>query len=274
MFVAPFPMASACAQLTKVAVIHPFIHLAYAYEFNSASVASEALSLACTEFDHVHTYFTQPPADQSTYHTRSLEEILDRVRKDKRLDGLFQEPGGMNIQTLQMQAEAAIIEHWQAWTLEDVEEQFADLWDFAVKVAIETGSSAVQYDFFLVHELTGLHAIRLLLPYIRQDWWHDILRQYWAWSLYVYVAQLRRPYLTDTPIESIKLEGRGWEWVANQVEVNPNSLDAHWTKVVRALKVGSELEPHRAEWYLKATVKFITEYTHWTGFGKGLPEDI
>ena len=272
--VCDFSVILSCSCLTIVTVIHPFIHLAYAYEFDSVDVASEALSLACTEFDYIHTYFTNPSAVQATYNTRNLEEVLERVRQDKRFDKLFDQPGGMNIMTLHSKAEEAILEHWRAWSVENVESQFTDLWEFAVKIAVETGSTSVEYDFFLIHELTGLHAIRLILPHIRPEWCCDVLRQYWAWALLVYVAQLRRPYLTDTPIADTKLSGRGWEWVEKEVEVNRNGLDAHWTKFVRALKVGSELYPEQAEWHLQAAVKFITEFSSWTGFGEGLPDEM
>ncbi len=100
-------------------VAHPFIHLAYAYEYDSKEVASESLSMASTEYDMMHGYIDNYPPDTSTYKTTDFEEILLRVKEDKRFDGHFDLPGFMNTFTIHQKAEEALLEHWNALDLTD-----------------------------------------------------------------------------------------------------------------------------------------------------------
>jgi hypothetical protein len=227
--------------------------------------------MACTEYDMMHGYLDTPPPDTSTYKTRDYEEILARVRADKRFAGHFDEPGFMNTFTVHGTCEAALLEHWNALDVtEGIEARFEELFDVTVRLAIETGDAKTQFDFFLIHLLTVAHAIRILLPtcFPRQRW-HDIYRQFWLWILLVYVAQLRRLIDTDAS-NRVELNGRDWKWVEERALTDKWSLDAHYVKVIRALKVGSELFGEKNGWYLKASVKFIDEFDGWTGFGKGV----
>ena len=48
------------------------------------------------------------------------------------------------------------------------------------------------------------------------------------------------------------------------------SLDSHYVKVIRALKVAAETWPHNDRFYLKAAVKYVNEFEGWTGFGRGV----
>jgi hypothetical protein len=253
-------------------VAHPFIHLAYAYEFDSAEVASEALSMTCTEYDMMHKYIDKTPPDNSTYKTASFEDILQRVRLDKRFDGIDDLPGFMNTFIIHATREEAFLEHWNALNPSEggVDERFEELFDISVRLAIATGNKDIGFDFFLIHILTVAHGIRVLLPacFPRQRW-DDVFRQFWLWALLIYIAQLRRPLL-DGSTESINLDGRDWKWVEKRALTSEWSGDAHYVKVIRALKVGSELFGDKNGWYLKASVKFIEDFTGWVGFGRGV----
>lgn len=248
---------------------HPFIHLAYAYEFDSKEVASEALSLGCTEYDFMHQYFDSPPPDTSTYKTKDLAEILSRVIEDKRFDGLSEHPGFLNTFTIHATAEDALLEHYNAFVLDDLEGQFEDLFDVAARVAVETGDAAQQFDFFLIHVLTTLHAIRVISPHAPTGHRYNIIKQFVMWTLLIYVAQLRRP-VKQGLIKAVDLKDRDWDWVRENALTNQFSLDSHYVKVIRALKVGEELFGSKDSWYLKAAVKFVDEYKEWTGFGLGV----
>ncbi|EHY52808.1 hypothetical protein HRR83_007641 [Exophiala dermatitidis] len=250
---------------------HPFIHLAYAYEFDSKEVASEALSLGCTEVDFMHKYFDNPPADtgKSTYKTKDLLEILGRVVDDKRFDGLFEHPGFMNTFAIHAKAEDVLLEHYNAFVLDDVEVQFEQIFDVAARIAVETGDAERQFDFFLIHILTAFHALRVILPYAPVEHRGNMVKQFVMWTLLMYVAQLRRPVQTDL-VKKVDLKGRGWDYVRDQALNSRFSLDSHYVKVVRALKVGEELYGEKDGWYLKAAIKFVDEYREWTGFGLGV----
>lgn len=258
---------------------HPFIHLAYAYEFDSREVASEALSMTCTEYDMMHGYLDNPPPDTSTYKTRNYEEILARVRADDRFKGHFDLPGFLNTFTIHATCEAALLEHWNALSLEGGESdgiaaRFEELFDVSVRLAIDTGDADEQFDFFLIHILTVVHGIRILLPTcFPRARWESIYRQFWLWTLLMYVSQLRRPIHDGAEAsKNYDLQGRDWAWVENRALTDKWSLDAHYVKVIRALKVGPELFGDKDGWYLKAAVKFIDQFSGWVGFGKGIDD--
>ena len=254
---------------------HPFIHLAYAYEFDSKEVASEALSMACTEYDMIHTFIDSHPPDTSTYKTRDFEEVLTRVREDNRFGGHFDEPGFMNTFTIHAKCEDALLEHWNALTIDEesgIDKRFEELFDVSVRVAIETGDKESQFDFFLIHVLTVAHAIRVLLPTcFQKERWNDVYGQFWLWTVLMYISQQRRPIQAGL-IDKVELKGRDWKWVENRAVTDKWSLDPHYVKVVRALKVGAELFGEKDGWYLKACVKFIDEFEGWVGFGRGVQD--
>lgn len=217
----------------------------------------------------MHRYFDSPPPDTSTYKTKDLQEVLSRVRQDERFDGHFDLPGFVNTFTLHAKCEDAILEHWNAWVLENYSQQFEALFDFAVRVAVETANAEVQYDFFLIHVLTVAHAMRVILPHTPEHHRDSILRQFAMWTIIIYCAQLRRPFDTES-IESTQLDGHDWKWVQEQGLRSKWSLDSHYVKVIRALKFGADLYGEKDSWYLKAAVKFASEFNEWTGFGAGV----
>ena len=248
---------------------HPFIHLHYAYEYDSAEVASEALALGSTEYDFVHQYFDSAPPDTSTYKTRDLEEIVDKVRLDKRFDGLASHPGFLNTFALHATREAAVLEHYNAWEYDGSPKEFESLFDTAVRLAIETTGPAEQFDFFLIHVLTVAHALRAILPNAPQEFRVPIVKQFAMWTIVIYCAQLRRK-VNHGAIASTDIKGRDWTRVVEQTLTNEWSLDSHYVKVVRALKVGEELYGEKDGWYLKAALDFVDRFNGWTGFGPGV----
>ncbi|KAK7554508.1 hypothetical protein IWX49DRAFT_101185 [Phyllosticta citricarpa] len=97
---------------------HPLVHLSYAYELKSRTLAIEALALNCCYYNFLHKYLDDPKYTRpSANPTSSLTEIFERVAADKRFDNLFDGPGGANIESVFDQAEEAILEHWNSWQM-------------------------------------------------------------------------------------------------------------------------------------------------------------
>lgn len=227
------------------------------------------MALGATEYDFVHQYFDSAPPDTSTYKTKDLGEILDKIRLDKRFDGLASNPGFVNTFVLHATREAAVLEHYNAWEYDGSPLAFEALFDTAASVAIETTGPDEQYDFFLIHVLTVAHALRAILPNAPQEFRVPMVKQFAMWTIIMYCAQLRRN-INHQAIASIDPKSRDWTWVIEQTLTNEWSLDSHYVKVVRALKVGSELYGEKDGWYLKAAVDFINRFNGWTGFGVGV----
>jgi hypothetical protein len=122
-----------------------------------------------------------------------------------------------------------------------------------------------EYDFFFCHLLTTSHAVRILLPLIETRWHTSIVRQWWLFTLAVYIAQTR-PKIDEGRIMGVELAGRGWEWVDSHALSSKWSLDAHYVKACRAMKEAAETWGDADHFFLKAAVKFAGEFRGWGGF--------
>ncbi|RDH14123.1 hypothetical protein M747DRAFT_311120 [Aspergillus niger ATCC 13496] len=128
---------------------HPFIHLAYAYEFRSEE-----------------------------YKTGFLAVVFESVRQDPRLDGLFREPGINNIDLLsQEQNLAVVLEKWNAWEVINPLAQLEESCDLAVLLALSNGNPRDSFDFFNVHIMTVAYALRVLWHYFPTSRRVSILEQ-------------------------------------------------------------------------------------------------
>ena len=227
------------------------------------------MSLACTEYDYIHRFIDNYPPDTSVYKSDSFIDILSRVHTDKRLDGYFDQPGFQNIFTILQKREDVVLEHWNSWTLSDFDTQFEDAYIDSVLLAIGTADPSTGYDFFLAHVLTVAHALRVLMPFFPPEHRANVFKQYWFWTLLMYISQLRRQVKKEL-IDSIDIKGRDWKWVQEKALTGKWSLDCHYVKVIRALQVAAETWPDKDTFYLKAAVKYISEFDGWTGFGQGM----
>ncbi|KAN0095773.1 Protein of unknown function (DUF4243) domain containing protein [Hyaloscypha variabilis] len=248
---------------------HPFIHLAYAYEFQSKEVAAQALSLGCTEYFDLHGLIDHPPPDNSTYKTQSFADVIERVRKDTRLDGLLTVPGITNFGPILQHHFQTVVEHWNAWEVVDPVQQFEQLCDVSLLLALSDGDADKSFDFYNVHLLTICHALRVIWQEFPAERRVALLRQYALFAILIYIAQLR-PDFGMEGIEAVKTDGRDWNWVVETALAHRWVLDSHFFKVVRAPKVLAETYGEKDDFYLKAAIKFLTEFRGWEGFGLGV----
>jgi len=248
---------------------HPLIHLGYAYELSSRELAMEALGLATTSYDFLHKYLDDASyMKPSTYSTSYPIEILRKVAQDKRFDNLFDHQGADNIGPLFEKHEAAVLEHWNAWSLPNAKRQFEETQYAAVALLVGTheAESERAYDFFLVHLLTTSHAVRILLPLIPAKFHVSLVRQWWLLTLAVYIAQIR-PKVDVGRIIEYDVKGRDWAWVDKQAVEGKWALDAHYVKGLRAMKEAARTWGNRDQYYLKAACRLGEEFDGWGGFG-------
>ncbi|CAA9957470.1 DUF4243 domain containing protein [Pyrenophora teres f. maculata] len=253
---------------------HPLIHLGYAYELNSKTVAIEALAMGSCFYGSLHKYiddpkYTKPSPHAATGRQTGLLVLLDKVREDKRFDGLYDHRSGDITKVLE-EREEAFLEYWNAWEITNPNEQFQAAQE--VGLGLLTGTQAPEkgkYDFFLVHVLTSSHAIRILLPLIPSKFHVSLLRQWWLFALAVFIAQMRPEIDMDSVIPGDGSE-KTWKHVVDKALNGPHSTDAHYVKALRALKVAEETwgisEAASSHW-LNAAVKFADGFEGWGGFG-------
>ena len=228
----------------------------------------EALGLAATQYNFLHKYlddlkYTKP----SSYSTSSPLGILEQVRDDKRFD-----KGSDGIEAVFENHEAALLEHWNAWQLPNPSKQFEDSQYAAVAILVAMhppNSVRSAYDFFLVHLLTSSHAVRITLPFIPAKFHVSLVRQWWLFTLAVYIAQ-GRPKVDLANITDYKLKGQDWSDIDKHAVQGKWSLDAHWVKALRAMKEAANTWGDADQFYLKAACRFDEEFDGWGGFDLGI----
>ena len=246
----------------------PLIHLAYAFEMNSREIGMEALGLASACHNEIYKTLANPKHSNQapSYESKSLFEILALVREDKDLDGLFPTPGSDNLETLLTSRNPALLNHWNAWKIENAMEQFRESQQLAV--ALLVGIAAVDsngyYDWFFAMTLATSHAVRVMLPSIPAQFQIPLLQQWWLNTLGIYIAQLR-PEIDMNRIRQYDLKGKDWQWVAEQAVKGEFSTDVSFVKTTRALKEQAETWGDSDSFFLKAAVLFVTDFKGWRG---------
>ena len=246
---------------------HPLIHLGYTYELSSRELAMEALSMACSSYNHLHKYLDDPAYTKPSKNTtQSPLEILCRVQQDRRFDGVFTHRGAENLEPLFDKHEEEVLEYWNSWQITDPTKEFrASQMAAAALLVAPHKPGGKSYDFFIVHLLTTSHAVRILLPLIPANFHIPLVRQWWLLTLAVYIAQLR-PEIVLTSVTDFDRKGRDWDWVDKQAVEGKHSLDAHFVKALRAMQTAAQTWGDVDEFYLKAAVKFANEFDGWGGF--------
>jgi Questin oxidase-like len=227
-------------------------------------IAIEALGLAATQYNYFHKYlddpsFTKPSSLQST----SPLELLDKIAKDKRFDGLFKEPSFGNIDRLFEHHEDLVLEYWNAWHIQDPKKQFQDSQEAAVALLVATvppGTHA--YNFFVCHLLTTSHAVRILLPFVPVKFHVSLVREWWLLVLAVYVAEMR-PIIDPDYVPPDRL-GRQWNYVEGKALNSDWATDAHYVKAIRAMKEAARTWGDVHERYLSAAITFVDNFNGWT----------
>lgn len=216
--------------LMSCAVAHPLIHLGYAYELNSRTVAIEALALGTCFYSSLHKYVDDPKYTRpSPVQSKSLLDILQEVKKDKRFDGLYEKRSG-DITKVLGEREDAFLEYWNAWDLTDPKKQFEESQQAAVGILVGTEAAEdARFDFFFVHLLTSSNAVRLLLPVIPAKFHISVVRQWWLFTLAVYIAQTQ-PEIKLERITGYDVQGRNWKFILDKALNSSHSLDAHFVK--------------------------------------------
>jgi hypothetical protein len=234
---------------------------------DSREIAMEALGLAATCHNDMYKSLEDPKQSENaaTYQSKSLFAILDLVKKDEDLDGLFPTPGNGNLDTLLVSRNAALLNHWKAWKIENPIEQFRESQELAAALLVGTAiDSTGHYDRFFALNLATSHAVRVVLPFIPSQFQIPLLRQWWLMCVGIYVAQLR-PEIKMDQIRNYDLNRKDWEWVADKAVNGEFSSNVHFVTTTRVLKELASTWGDSDSFFLKAAVQFVTEFKGWRG---------
>lgn len=249
---------------------HPVIHLGYAFELSSHTLAIEALALVSAFYNKQHIYLDDPSYTKpSPWSSDNPLEVLNKMNQDPRFDALrLTTPGSESYDAVSANpdSEALLLEYWNSLTVHNLPSQFESAQRTVVAALVGTHEEGQKYDFFLVHLLTSSHAIRIILPMIPKKWHIPLIRQWWLFVVTTYIAQ-QRPRIEPSRIYGVDLKGRDWEWVEEQALKGKWKLDAHFVKGLRAMKVVKETWGDEYQFTLRAAVHLAESFEGWGGFG-------
>lgn len=190
------------------------------------------MAMAASQYNFLHKYTDNPSyTRKSTFSSTSPTELLEKLAKDKRFDGIFKEPGFENIEPLFKDHESLVLEYWNAWDLSDPSKQFKESQDLAISLLVATvPPGAHSYNFFLVHILTTSHAVKILLHFLPAKFHISLVRQWWLLTLAVYIAELRPKIDPDNVPIPDDTDRKGWKYVEDKALNSKWSTDAHYVK--------------------------------------------
>ncbi|KAK7207527.1 hypothetical protein BZA70DRAFT_17501 [Myxozyma melibiosi] len=228
---------------------HPLIHLAYAYELNSAEVATEALTLDATCYDSSALLIK---GFVKAYENLSIAERAETLEKDplKVLQLIKDSPEitATPISTLGPfdtsdealdSSSAALLAFATRLDFSDFQKTFERIFHAtSLLVTASHESDKYEVDFALLHTLTAAHAVQVILPHLPKAQKTELVISLWIFVVLTYIRG-GRPAIDVEKIwsyEGVPKENRNWEYISQHALSADMRFDAHYLKVIRALK--------------------------------------
>ena len=192
---------------------YPLIHLGFAYELSSPTLAIEALASAAILYGDQHKYLEDPIYTTSPENsTSSLLEILGRVQGDISFDGLSDVSSLMDrAREISQHHRRTVLEYWNSWSITDVSVQLRDSQRLAVLLLTASTIASSGHVEENTREITFLpalkasRALRILLPLVPARFHIALLRQWWLSVLSIYILH-RRPSVDPARISGQMFE--------------------------------------------------------------------
>lgn len=240
-------------------VAHPLIHIGYAFELDSRIVACEALTLTAVAYNYHHEYVDKLKRHKNG--SKSLLEIFESLRSDDRLP-LFDAPSVENLEPSVKQSIDIVLSYFEEWKIneENLEKTIEEFVDLSVYVYGATHKpNQIDFDFFLLHLVTSMHAIREIYPHLNdQQLAQRLLWQFFYISTMLYIGQAR-PKIDQSLIYDYKIDDNkhNWNYVIERTVNTELAEDSHFVKVVRALRDAEVAYGAKNGLYLKTAVKTV-----------------
>jgi hypothetical protein len=238
---------------------HPLIHVGYAFEMNSVQVGVEALAMTAVCYNYLHEVIDKLQSPNSP--SKGAIDIFKAIRSDARLP-IYDKPGVSNLELTVQNCQEQIMFHYNQWRMNsgDLAKAIEELFDLTVYLYGATHKpDQIVFDFFVLHLLTSMHAIRILHSHIdKRDIFEHILFQFFYFATVIYISQLRpeinEQLVNDYPIDA---KEKHWSYVIDKTLNTKLVDDAHAVKVVRVLRDAEQLYGDKKGLYLKVAVKTV-----------------
>jgi hypothetical protein len=235
-------------------LLHPIIHMEYAIELNSRPVACEALTMAAVVSDSLHklTSKLKPP----TNGKKGALQIMKDIRLDDHVP-TFGKPVEMNAL---LEQESLLLSIYNKWQMpDDLDKTIEELFDMTVYIYAATHKpNQIDFDFSLLHLLTGMNAIRKLRPYLDDHIVKRLLCAFFYVSITIYISQ-QQPKINENLIHDYKVEENkfNWKYVIDKTLHTKLATEVHFVKVIRALRDAEADYGSKGGLYLTTAVKSV-----------------
>lgn len=240
-------------------VVHPLIHVGYAFELNSQIVGVEALGMAAVCYNYLHEVMDKLKAPSSP--SKNVLEIFKDIRTDIELP-VYEAPDLQELEPVIKKYHDRIMFYYNQWKInkENLEKTIEELFDFSVYIYGATHKpKEIEYDFFLLHIVTGMNAIRSIFPHLENSQlMENMIQQFFYFTIAVYIIQAR-PEINEKLIHEYKIDEKknNWDYVIDRTLNTKLIDDTHAVKVIRALRDADKTYGDKNGLYLKTAVKTV-----------------
>ncbi|CAF0729720.1 unnamed protein product [Rotaria sp. Silwood1] len=241
-------------------LLHPLIHIGYAFELDSSIVAIEALTqtAVCDTLLHKVIDHLKPPKLGS----KSVIEVFQDIHSDDRLSIDDTTPIFDKIKLVVENLNDLVLYHYDQWKINEnnLEKTIEDMFDFSVYIYGATHKSdKARFDFLFLHLLTGMHAIRVIYPHFDdQKVAEHILLQFFYFACVLYIANAR-PKINKKLIDDYEVDNskNNWDYVIDRTLNSSLAEIMHLVKVVHSLRAAEAAYGVKNGLYLKTAVKTV-----------------
>ncbi|ODQ66362.1 hypothetical protein NADFUDRAFT_45846 [Nadsonia fulvescens var. elongata DSM 6958] len=274
-------------------LLHPLIHLGYAFEVNDANLASEALVLASTESPS-YLPLVANPENIIKFPVKAGKKPLDfflDLRNDSNFDGYYEKPLDGTIPELLADKYQDIFPYVFGLDISDYAKTLNDLLSLSslLLTATHVPHKDPVFSFALLHLLTGTHAaceillspkISKVLPETQER--QDLIRGLWLNYIVLYIRQLRPKFdhnrvleydfQSQPEIADLITSGGGlitrddmWKRAVFLALNSEGKFDEHYVKAIRSLAFAeTQLAPVgdylvEGDFFAKAALMFAIE---------------
>jgi Questin oxidase-like len=236
----------------------PLIHLAYALELSSPTLAIEALTMACCLLDTEDKYMTESKSNsrKGTFSAASPITVFNEIAHDSRLNGITPSSSGGGLE-LSKEHEQVVLEYWNALEIDNLTSQFEEMQRLAVALAISVRKSVKQPSALTKNLLHSSRAVRVLLPLIPPKYCVPLIRQWWLLVITTYVCNGRVESATQ---QIARVDADGMDWGTVEARSQRNGLhDAYFIAEIVAIRQMAETWGDPDRYYLKAALLYGEE---------------
>jgi hypothetical protein len=140
---------------------------------------------------------------------------------------------------------------------DDVDKAIEELFDMSVYIYGATHKpNQIDFDFFLLHLITGMSSIGKIRSYLNETVIKKLLCSFFYLSIAFYISR-QQPEINEQLIDDYKVDEnkRNWKYAIDQTLHTKLATEAHFVKVIRALKDAENDYGSKGGLYLTTAIK-------------------